>query len=136
MVTRLFFAEFHAFALPSLTDRPFLLFEGCVDNLNNRAQAIMTKKGIPMVYTNQGPQTFNRTQLQSVSPLWHALVCYLRFYIFLSAVGIIQKCGGTLPIASCFNETNCFSPHCPPGYEWVVENLIEPVVRKMLVLGI
>ena len=44
---------------------------------------------------------------------------------------IIKKCG-PVPQASCFNLTGCWSPHCPPGYEWLAMNYIIPVLRAAL----
>ena len=44
---------------------------------------------------------------------------------------IINECGA-VPVQQCFGEAGCFCPHCPPGYQWVVENVIEPFVRDIL----
>ena len=44
---------------------------------------------------------------------------------------IIAKCG-PVPQASCFNQTGCWSPHCPPGYAWLANSTIAPAIRKAL----
>ena len=44
---------------------------------------------------------------------------------------IIDKCGAA-PQASCFGQTGCWSPHCPPGYKWLADNYITPVIRAAL----
>jgi len=44
---------------------------------------------------------------------------------------IIDYCG-PVPQASCFGETGCWSPHCPPGYSWLATNYIAPVIRAAL----
>lgn len=44
---------------------------------------------------------------------------------------IIDKCGA-VPQASCFGENGCWSPHCPPGYDWLSINFISPVIRAAL----
>jgi hypothetical protein len=44
---------------------------------------------------------------------------------------IIDKCG-PVPQARCFNETGCWSPHCPPGYSWLAETYIIPAIRAAL----
>jgi len=45
---------------------------------------------------------------------------------------IIEKCGA-VPTQSCFGETGCFCPHCPPGYEWLSQTVIAPAIRAALV---
>jgi hypothetical protein len=44
---------------------------------------------------------------------------------------IIDKCG-PVPQASCFGESGCWSPHCPPGYEWLANSTIVPAVQKFI----
>ena len=44
---------------------------------------------------------------------------------------IIEKCG-PVPQASCFGQVGCWSPHCPPGYAWLADNYISPVIRAAL----
>jgi len=44
---------------------------------------------------------------------------------------IIEKCG-PVPQASCFGQVGCWSPHCPPGYAWLADNYISPVIRGAL----
>ena len=45
----------------------------------------------------------------------------------------ISKECGPIPQSSCFNQTNCFCPHCPgSGYNWLVNTTIEPFMRSLL----
>jgi hypothetical protein len=44
---------------------------------------------------------------------------------------IVQKCG-PVPQASCFGETGCWCPHCPPGYQWLATSTIAPAIAKLL----
>ena len=46
---------------------------------------------------------------------------------------IVAKCGAA-PTASCFGLAGCWSPHCPPGYEWLAETVIAPAIRAALAL--
>ena len=48
---------------------------------------------------------------------------------------IITKCGEP-PQASCFNKTECWSPHCKgAGYEWLAETTVTPAIRALLLGG-
>ena len=44
---------------------------------------------------------------------------------------IVGKCG-PVPVQSCFGQGGCFCPHCPNGYQWVVENVMAPAVLQLL----
>ncbi len=44
---------------------------------------------------------------------------------------IVEKCGKA-PTQSCFGETGCWCPHCPPGYSWLAQTVLAPAVRKLL----
>lgn len=44
---------------------------------------------------------------------------------------IVAKCGQP-PQESCFGHRGCWSPHCPPGYGWLVNSTIAPAVRSTL----
>ena len=44
---------------------------------------------------------------------------------------IVAKCGAA-PTAACFGLTGCWSPHCPPGYEWLASTVIAPAIRALL----
>ena len=44
---------------------------------------------------------------------------------------IINKCG-PVPQKQCFNQTDCWSPHCPgQGYQWL-STYIVPVLKKAI----
>lgn len=45
---------------------------------------------------------------------------------------IISKCGGVVPVQSCFATSGCFCPHCPNGYSWVVDTVIAPAILSFL----
>ena len=46
---------------------------------------------------------------------------------------IVQQCGPSLPINSCFGIQKCFCPHCPTaGYEWLAQTVIGPAIHNML----
>ena len=46
------------------------------------------------------------------------------------------ECGGVPPTPGCQNQPSwgatCFCPHCPPGYEWLVNSTILPAVQGAL----
>jgi len=45
---------------------------------------------------------------------------------------VVGKCGAA-PTTSCFNHTDCFSPHCSAaGYEWLANATIAPAIRREL----
>lgn len=44
---------------------------------------------------------------------------------------ITTKCG-PVPTAACFGETGCYCPHCPPGYSWLANSTISPVIQALL----
>jgi hypothetical protein len=50
---------------------------------------------------------------------------------------IIGQCGAS-PQATCFNQSQCFCPHCPMqdgvGYEWLAKNVVVPAIRRLLLL--
>ena len=47
-----------------------------------------------------------------------------------------EHCGGVLPTKGCANEPgwggDCFCPHCPPGYAWLVNGTLAGPIREML----
>lgn len=49
---------------------------------------------------------------------------------------IRTECGGTPPTPGCLDEPSwgnqCFCPHCPPGYSWLVNSTILPAVQQAL----
>ena len=44
---------------------------------------------------------------------------------------ITQKCGKA-PQPACFGASGCFCPHCPAGYEWLVNSTLAPAAREAL----
>jgi hypothetical protein len=48
---------------------------------------------------------------------------------------IISQCGAS-PQATCFNQSQCFCPHCPMadgvGYEWLAKNVVVPAINMLL----
>ena len=48
---------------------------------------------------------------------------------------IIAQCGAS-PQPTCFNQSQCFCPHCPMadgvGYEWLARNVVVPAITKLL----
>jgi hypothetical protein len=81
--------------------------DGSVVNLNNQAAAVMAKHSVPTINLHDA---------------------------------IVEECGPAPATPDtkhkCFNESNCFCPHCPQangvGYEYLASKIIAPALTKLL----
>jgi hypothetical protein len=81
--------------------------DGSVVNLNNQAAAVMAKHSVPTINLHDA---------------------------------IVEECGPAPAKPDtkhkCFNQSNCFCPHCPQangvGYEYLASKVIAPALTKLL----
>ena len=68
---------------------------------------------------------------QSLNSAAASIAASLGIWVVDAHAPIVTKCG-VAPVASCFGETGCFCPHCPPAYNWLATTVIAPAIRAIL----